>query len=78
MNEAWFRRFGGFGFIATGWQGWLATALTAATALPLMLVFVRLSDANPVLGWICGVSAFAIVGGFHALAFWKMERDYGG
>jgi len=76
MDGIWFRRWGGFGFIATCWQGWVATILTLIIAAPLGILFILLLRVHPVSGWACGIAMVAAMGAFFGLVFWKLEREY--
>jgi hypothetical protein len=73
MDKPWFRRFGGFSYVPTCWEGSIVILLMAALVIPLSLLFLWLADSHPILSWICAATGFSVAVVGHAVVFWKMD-----
>ena len=77
MSEPWFRRYGGFGYQPTTWQGRAVVAGMAIVAIPSGIASLSIADTRPALAFAAGTTALlaALVG--HILVIWKMDWGYG-
>ena len=78
MDGPWFRRYTPFILWPLNWRGWAALLLMNAVSLPCAYLWVSCNDSNPVLAWTGAAVGMAAIAGFHAVAFYKLERDYSG
>jgi hypothetical protein len=76
MDGPWFRRYAGFGYKRTTWQGPVVIALMGAAFVSCGALWISLVETRPTLAWIIGGFGFvaAVVG--HAVVLWKMDWDY--
>lgn len=72
MNDAWFRRAMGFGYVPITWQGWMVLAAMLGVFLPFALLFLYV--AEPAASWgFASVAALAAIAG-HVVIICKFER----
>ena len=76
ISGPWFRRFGGFGYRPTSWQGRAVIAAMAVVAIPSGVAWLSLADSRPTLASTAGAAAVlaALIG--HVLVLWKMDWGY--
>jgi hypothetical protein len=76
MTDPWFRRYAGFSYKPTTWQGWTVIAIMAAVFIACGALWMSLVDTQPTLAWIIATIGFLAAVAGHAVVLWKMDRDY--
>ena len=77
MDDPWFRKFGGFGYIPIRWEGVGVLVAMAAVSIPCLSISLNYMDRQPILAWGAAIVGVAAAGVGHAVVVWKMERNYG-
>ena len=76
MEEPWFRKFGGFGYVPIKRQGVAVLAAMVGVFIPSGAVFLAYVDRQPLIGWGAAVVSVAAAFAGHAVVIWKLERDW--
>jgi len=77
MSGPWFRRYFGFGYQATTWQGRAVIAAMALISIPSGLTWLALADTRPQFASWAGDLAVAAALAGHLVVLWKMDWGYG-
>lgn len=76
MTGPWFRRYAGFSYIPTTWQGWAVIAAMVAVFIPCVALSMSLGETQPTLAWVIeSIGVLAVFVG-HVVVFWKMDWGY--